>query len=145
MVEAPLPAEQRETSVEDPRFSDLIARLSSTYRDWELPAIFLAKKLDRVDELVRLDDLAEVARTAFFDAHAGKGLDPNDQRFSNESFRNIALRAVAELQHKAVEVFKEGRNEPGYMLLVSDKEVCWQTWRDGIEEFISEEAGTHAS
>src|SRR6266481_1362990 len=114
MVHVPLAAEQKGSSVANPPFSHLIAHLSSAYRDWELPAIFLAMKLDRLDVPVRIDDLAEVARRAFFVAHAGKTLDPNDRQFSNESFRNIALHAVAALQHNAVELFKEGHNEPGY-------------------------------
>ncbi len=84
-------------------------------------------------------------RRAFFEAHAGKDLDLNDQQFSDESFRNIALHAVAALQYKAVDLYKEGLNDPGYMLLVSDDDVRWQTWREGIEEFISENAGAHAS
>jgi hypothetical protein len=145
MVELPLPTEQKGPLVPDSRFSELIAQLSNSYRDSELPAILLATKLDRADAPVRLDDLAEVARSAFFDAHAGKGLDPKDQLFSQDSFRNIALHAVAVLQHKAVELRKVGLNESSYMLLVSNDDVRWETWRDGMEEFIHEEAraGAH--
>src|SRR5438128_34137 len=132
MIGQPLAAAQRGTAVPESSFSDLIARLTDAYRDWELPAIFLATHLNEVGERVRLNVLANTARDAFFDAHAGKALDRKDPQFSEESFRNVALHAVAALQHKAVELFEKGENQPGYMLLVSDVDVRWQPWRDGI-------------
>lgn len=125
------------TKTDNAEFIELINRLKAMYNSWELPHIFLDQKLNSLDGPVKINDLAELAKRTFLAVHANKGgLNPNDPRFSSKAFRNIALHAIAVLQHKLIELFQRRKNDSGYMLLVSSTDVRWSKWREGMEEFI---------
>ena len=144
MVNSPLPAGYRGLSVDDSSFDKWITHLKGAYQRWELPYILLEKKLHRLEEPVPVAELAEVARDSFFKAHEGKGLNRDDERFSVESFHNIALHAVAALQHKTVEFFSTTEeNEEGYMLLVSDTDVSWEPWLEEMKEYVEQANAVH--
>ncbi len=120
-------------------FVELVGRLKARYQDWELPHIFLTRKLDCFDVPVKISELAELALEAFLTSCAGMDdFDPNDPRLPKEPSHNVALHAVAALQHKLVELFEKGENQSAYMLLVSDEGVQWSKWREGMEEFIKD-------
>lgn len=118
-------------------FIELIGCLKAMYNSGEIQHILLTEGIGQRDTLVKINKLAELAREAFLAVHTGKdGFNPNEPRFSVESFCKIALHAIASLQRKLVILFQKGANKNAYMLLVSDDNVYWQEWTKDIEEFL---------
>lgn len=120
-------------------FIGLIERLKAMYSSWELPYILLTQKLGQENAVVKISELAKLARETFLAIPVGKdSFNQNDPKFSIDSFRNDVLHAVSGLQRRLVKLFQKDKNECGYMLLVSDDHVTvfWEKHREGIKQFM---------
>ena len=112
-----------ESQTDDAEFIKLISSLKAMYGSREIPHIFLTQKLGQRDTPIKISELAELAKEIFIAVHTST--NPNNPLFSPESFRNVALHAVASLRRKLAVLFQQGANKYVHMLLVSDEDVYW--------------------
>ena len=114
--------------------------------EWELSYILLTQGLNRSEGRVLLADLDKLARETFLEGRKKeKDFNPDDPQFSLETFRHDVLHALSSLQVNLLNIFKEGYNPEAYMLLVSEEDVRWEKWREGIEKFLAKEAARKAA